>query len=162
MLLVSIRSHDRTPLMIWVNAADSAAGLFATKNGEQFAQPGACPVGLPVPAFAMSCRYCDDRPASPRMNSWIPFAYAACAAAIDGPLPPPPAQLFGWPSVVSKMIGGEAAGGLLTMKSAATLSIASAVGVLPLFGGLFASNVFNTFELLSARGAEKPVRLRHG
>src|SRR5258705_7515709 len=110
----------------------------------------------------MSCRYCVLRFARPRMNSWMPLPYAACAAAIDGPLPPPPAQLFGAPSVVSRMIGGEPIGGGVAMKSATDLSIASAVGVLPPFGGCAASSACSAFELLSARGVVKPVVFKHG
>src|ERR1051325_2417862 len=110
----------------------------------------------------MSCRYWSATPARPTMNVRMPLVYAGCVAVIDGMLPPLPLQLFGRPSVASRMIGGEPCGGMFVMKSATTALMPSAVGVLPLFGWLFAVSVAIAFALLSARGAWKPATFKHG
>ena len=126
-------------------------------------QFAAWPVCLPAPAFAMSCRNCVFRPARPTMKRRMPAVYAFFADVIDGPrfalvLP----QLFGSPSVASRMTGGEPIGGGFAAKSATVLSIAGAVGVVPPFGTFVVVSVCIAIALLSARGAVKPLRLRHG
>ena len=55
----------------------------------------------------------------------------------------PLSQVFGSPSVASKMIGGEPAGGGFAAKSATAVSSAADVGVAPLFGGLFVVSVLS-------------------
>src|SRR5579863_7109861 len=97
------------------------------------------------------------------MNSRTPAWNAAVVAVSDGPsFVLPLVQLFGSPSVASRMIGGLPAGGGFAVKSATAAVIALSVGVLPPLGGLFASSVEIADALLSARGVVKPLRFKHG
>src|SRR5690349_17630093 len=97
------------------------------------------------------------------MNSRIPLAYEACAAAIASSWPwsKLPSQLFGRPSVASTIAGGDPAGGGVAENLLIAPVIEPAVGVLPA-GRFCASSASIAARLLSERPCESTVSLGHG